>query len=236
MKDDLRNVDTLVTVSGGMECAAALLWSLKKGLKPVGVHLFNKNKDFAEADLFFAQKQCDLLGVRLIVDEVDLPRSKPITAVFQWQTACSTLVVANPHIEWKYCVWGSNSEDSWKQRQALRYTSMIQACEYAGSLDRHGLNMKSLTRIPVNIFPYEFLTKSEIASILYRENKELANLVWSCGGFQKIKIHKIDKTILGYVPCGKCSKCLERKAAIQVAKQAKFRVQEGKDYESNYTD
>ena len=95
MKDDLRNVDTLVTVSGGMECAAALLWSLKKGLKPVGVHLFNKNKDFAEADLFFAQKQCDLLGVRLIVDEVDLPRSKPITAVFQWQTACSTLVVMN---------------------------------------------------------------------------------------------------------------------------------------------
>ena len=47
MKDDLRNVNTLVTVSGGMECAAALLWSLKKGLKPVGVHLFNKNKDFA---------------------------------------------------------------------------------------------------------------------------------------------------------------------------------------------
>ena len=30
MKNDLKDVDTLVTVSGGMESAAALLWSLKK--------------------------------------------------------------------------------------------------------------------------------------------------------------------------------------------------------------
>ena len=234
MKDDLRNVDTLVTVSGGMECAAALLWSLKKGLKPVGVHLFNKNKDFAEADLFFAQKQCDLLGVRLIVDEVDLPRSKPITAVFQWQTACSTLVVANPHIDWKYCVWGSNSEDSWRQRQGLKYASMMQACEYAGSLDRHGVTMEALTRIPVNLFPFEFLTKSEIASILLRENKEITNLIWSCAAYSKIA--KVGEKIVDYIPCGKCSKCIERKSAFTTARNAQFRIQEGKDYESSYKD
>ena len=234
MKNNLTDVDTLVTVSGGMECATALLWAVKKGLKPVGVHLWNKNKRGSEADLFFAQKQCDLLGVRLIVDEVDLPRSKPITAVFQWQTACSTLVVANPHIEWKYCVWGSNSEDSWKQRQALRYTSMIQACEYAGSLDRHGVTMEALTTIPLNLFPFEFLTKSEIASILFRTNKDMADLVWSCSHYEKIA--KVGEKIVNYIPCGKCSKCVERKSAINTAKNAQFKIQEGKDYESSYKD
>ena len=59
--------------------------------------------------------------------------------------------------------------------------------------------MEALTRIPVNLFPFEFLTKSEIASILLRENKEIVDLIWSCAAYSQIA--KVQDKIVNYIPC-----------------------------------
>ena len=83
-------------------------------------------------------------------------------------------------------------------------------------LDLHGLQPKEVLNCPINLFPFEWLTKSEAVAILHRANKELLDLVWTCNGEFK------DDT-----PCGKCTKCLEWKYAKHVAWKSQLKQQEG---------
>ena len=58
--------------------------------------------------------------------------------------------------------------------------------------------------------------------MIHQDKPELLDLVWSCSGE-----YKVEKGF-EYIPCGKCTKCLEFKYARHTANKAIFKKQEGK--------
>lgn len=225
---NLSDRDTIVTVSGGFECLAALWWSVNKGLKPVGVHLKNNvHGNTAKASEYWARKQCEYFNVPLIVDEIEIPQKNAIkVAVFQWQSAILHLLAGNEKVDWKYIVWGANSEDSFRQRVQLRYPSKMIQMYQSDAIDAHGIHKKVLLNSPINLFPFEHLTKSEVVGIIGRIEPKTLDLAFSCvRGYQLLEEWKM---------CEKCNKCTEWQLAKQIAGQAKFRVQEGFDYGASF--
>ena len=91
MVENLKHdVDSIVNLSGGLECAAALWYAKAKGYNPVALHLYNKVwGESADAQLEAAQKQADLMKVRLLVDEANMPQDWKVNnyPVLQHQSA-----------------------------------------------------------------------------------------------------------------------------------------------------
>lgn len=222
---NLSDRDTILTVSGGFECLAALWWSINKGYKPVGVFLRNNyfRKESLDSSQYWAEKQCEYFGIPLVVDEINIPQSNRISnAVFQWQSALLHLLAGNKDVNWKYIVWGANSEDSFRQRTQLRYPIKMVQMYQSDAIDAHGILKKAFLNSPINLFPFEHLTKSEVVALIGRYDKELLKLSYSC-----VKGYKI---LDEWKMCEKCEKCAEWKLAKQIAGQAKFKVQEGYNY------
>jgi len=222
---NLSDRDTIVTVSGGFECLAALWWSVNKGYKPVGVFLRNNRyrKESLDSSQYWAEQQCKHFGIPFIVDEISIPQSNKISnAVFQWQSALLHLLAGNKDVNWKYIVWGANSEDSFRQRTQLRYPIKMVQMYQSDAIDAHGIHKKILLNSPINLFPFEHLTKSEIVGIIGRIEPEILKLSYSCTRGYKI----LDEWRM----CEKCEKCAEWKLAKQIAEQAKFKIQEGYNY------
>ena len=90
-----KSIDTIVNVSGGAECFAALWWAKEKQLKVVGLHLYNNptNNPAVEAQLYYAQKQCDYFGYELVVDRTDLPMEYAPPPVNQHMSAVAMLLL-----------------------------------------------------------------------------------------------------------------------------------------------
>ena len=74
------------------------------------------------------------------------------------------------------------------------------------------------------LFPFEHNTKSEIYSFIMRKYPRLIDFTWTC--MQPVQVED-DKR---WLACGKCSKCIEYKAAKQIAKNAWLKVKVGKNY------
>ena len=228
-----KSIDTIVNVSGGAECFAALWWAKERGLKAVGLHLYNNpnNHPAKDAQLHYAQKQCDFFNYPLVVDRNDLPQEISMgKAVHQHMSAAATLLIGNPR-KWKYFVWGANAEDSFAQRLQLRYPIRAYFAQRSHQLDMHGVPAKVLLEAPINVFPFETLHKSEILSMLAKNLwTTMKSHVWYCYPSQTHQPELVDKirvTDNGWIPCGECGKCIEWKQAVQVANQSVFKQQEG---------
>lgn len=226
---NLSDRDTIQTVSGGFECLAALWWSVNKGLKPVGVFLRNNryHPDSNNSSEYWARKQCEYFKVPFIVDEINLPQKNVIyNAVFQWQSALLHLLAGNKDVNWKYIVWGANSEDSFRQRTQLRYPIKMVQMYQSDAIDAHGIHKKILLNSPINLFPFEHLTKSEMVGIIGRIEPQVLDLVFSCThGYKLLEEWKM---------CEKCNKCAEWRLAKAIASQAKFKIQEGYNYGASF--
>ena len=214
------NVDSVVNLSGGLECAAALWYAVAKGYNPVALHLYNKEGwgNVADAQLKAAHKQANFMKVRLLVDEANMPQNHRIHnyPVLQHQSAISTLIVGNPKIKWKAIIWGANADDSWQQRLQLKFPFRSLACGWSKTLDPHGLKPHHVLKLPTNVFPFEWMQKSEIVAMLIQAKPELLDMIWSCTG--KIVDNK---------PCGVCTKCIELSYARKVAWKSVYKRQEG---------
>ncbi len=66
------DTDTIVNLSGGFECLAALWYAKKKGYKPVCLALYNPNAKgrFADAELEAAKLQAKSFGVTIAGSEI----------------------------------------------------------------------------------------------------------------------------------------------------------------------
>ena len=216
------DTDTIVNLSGGFECLAALWYAKKKGYKPVCLALYNPNAKgrFADAELEAAKLQAKYFKVPLVVDDKSsLPQETDVNnySVLQGQSAIAMLIQGNRHINFKWHIWGANADDSFRQRLQLRYPLRAMMAGRSRSLDLHGLHPKHLITAPVSLFPFEWMTKSEMVSLIMKDNPRILELVWTCSGeFTDDK------------PCGVCTKCLEWKYAKHVAKKSLHKVQEGK--------
>ena len=221
-----KSINTIVNVSGGAECFAALWWAKEKGLKAVGLHLYNNphNELHREAQLRYAQKQCDFFKFPLVVDKNTLPQELPVgLAVHQHMSAATTLIIGNPR-KWKYLVWGANADDSFQQRLQLRYPIRAYFAQKSFQLDMHGVNAGVVMNAPINIFPFETLHKSEIVSLIAKNLWDFAkDNIWYCYP----RKGDVEKTEDGYKPCGACNKCIEWQQAVQVANRSVFKQQEG---------
>ena len=219
MVENLKHdVDSIVNLSGGLECAAALWYAKAKGYNPVALHLYNKAwGESADAQLEAAQKQADLMKVRLLVDEANMPQdwNGLNYPVLQHQSAICTLIQGNRKIKWKAIIWGANSDDSFKQRLQLKFPFRALACGWSKTLDPHGIHPRHVLRLPINLFPFEWMQKSEIVAALIQAKPDLLELVHSC-------IKTINKK-----PCEVCTKCIELTYAKRVAMKSVNKRQEG---------
>ena len=147
-----KSIDTIVNVSGGAECFAALWWAKEKQLKVVGLHLYNNptNNPAVEAQLYYAQKQCDYFGYELVVDRTDLPMEYAPPPVNQHMSAVAMLLLGNPR-KWRYLVWGANAEDSFAQRLQLRFPIRAYLAQRSYQLDLHGCSAEMLLNAPINL-------------------------------------------------------------------------------------
>lgn len=229
-----KSINSIVNVSGGLECFAALWWAKENGLKPVGLHLYNNphNHPAKDAQLHYAQKQCDFFNIPLVVDRNELPQEVTLAlAVNQHMSAAATLLIGNPSNHWKYLVWGANAEDSFQQRLQLRFPVRAYLAQMSYQLDLHGVTAEHIMNAPINIFPYETLYKSEVVSMIAKNLWHFAkDNIWYCyPPDRKLEqVAKIKKNKDGsYTPCGECIKCTEWKHAVQVANKSVFKQQEG---------
>ncbi len=229
-----KSIDTIVNVSGGAECFAALWWAKARGLNAVGLHLYNNpnNHIAKEAGLHYAKKQCKYFGYPLVIDTNNLPQEIPVgKAVHQNMSAAATLLIGNPR-KWKYIVWGANADDSFAQRLQLRYPIRAYYAEKSFQLDIHGVSAEHILNAPINVFPFETLTKSEVLSVMAKNHWKVMNShIWycfPCNTLEKDKYNKIKHNPDGsYTPCGECGKCIEWKQAVQTANLSVYKQQEG---------
>ena len=212
-----QDTDCIVNLSGGFECLAALWYAINKGYKPVCLALYNPN---AKGRFAAAKLQAKYFKVPLVVDDKSsLPQETDVNnySVLQGQSAIAMLIQGNRHIKFKWHIWGANADDSFRQRLQLRYPLRAMMAGRSRSLDLHGLNPRHLLSAPISLFPFEWMTKSEMVSLIMKDNPGILEMVWTCSG---------DFTDEG--PCGVCTKCLEWKYAKHVAAKSLYKVQEGK--------
>ena len=88
----------------------------------------------------------------------------------------------------------------------------------------HGLSWEKKLKTPLMLFPFEHNTKSEIYSFIMRKYPRLVDITWTC--MQPVQVED-DKR---WLPCGKCSKCIEYAAAKKTAENAWLKVKVGKNY------
>ncbi len=221
-----RKVNCLVLLSGGLDCAAALWYAKRKGWNPLCLHLYNPNIiKQAEPELAHAQLQADFFNVELVIDDKSsLPQEtkENMYSVLQGMSAIAMIIQGNKDINFQYIIWGANADDSFRQRLQLRYPLRALAAGQSHQLEVHGVKPRHIVQAPLNVFPFEYLYKSEIISMITQDKPELLDIVWGCSGE-----YKVEKGF-EYIPCGKCTKCLEFNYAKHTAKKSLFKKQEGK--------
>ena len=174
----------------------------------------------------------------MVVEYSHLPAENSLALmVNMYVSACTMLLLGNTR-DWKYMVWGGNSEDSLLQRLQLRYPTRAYLAEHSFQLDLHGIAAHKFMKAPLQLFPFEMLTKSEVLSMIAKNGKlwEFANKnTWYCYPslkdrphlVEKIKTLKVGKEIVGYEKCGECPKCKEFDNAKQTANKSYYKQQEG---------
>ena len=172
-----------------------------------------------------ARKSADYFKVPFVLSTNSIPMKHiNIPAGFLNIDNVVKLIVGNPQWAIEYVVFGTNTDDSGQQRGMLknvqRNVEMIKNQEW----EIHGLQWEKKLSTPLMLFPFEHNTKSEIYSFIKRKYPVLVDYAWTC--MQPVQVQK-DKR---WLPCGKCAKCIEYKAAKKIAENASLKVKVGKNY------
>jgi 7-cyano-7-deazaguanine synthase in queuosine biosynthesis len=222
---DFDDVDTIIPHGGGLESMAALAWAVDTGRKPLVWTDLIADRSGTHNLVLGARKSANYFKVPFILSTNTIPmKSINFPAGFINIDNIVKLIVGNPQWKIKEIVFGTNTEDSGQQRGMLkniqRNVEMVRNMEW----DIHGLQWEKKIETPIMIFPFEHNTKSEIYSFIQRKHPTLIDFAWTC--MTPIQVED-DKR---WLPCGKCSKCIEYKAAKQTAENAWLKVKIGKNY------
>lgn len=222
---DFENIDTIIPHGGGIESQAALAWAIDTGKKPIVWTDLLADRPGTHNLVLAARKSADYFKVPFVLSTNTIPM-KSINFAAGWINIDNVvkLIVGNPQWTIEYVIFGTNTEDSSQQRGMLknvqRNIEMIKNQEW----EIHGLQWEKKLQTPLMLFPFEHNTKSEIYSFIMRKYPVLVDYAWTC--MQPVQVEK-DKR---WLPCGKCAKCIEYKAAKQTAENAWLKVKVGKNY------
>ena len=221
MKEILKNldIDTIIPHGGGIESAAAVAWAKRLGLKPLLLSLDMGDVPKVRHTIEAVKKQAKHFNVPLHIERNTIPMTKlDVPPGDFFLDMCTRLVLGNPQWNIKYVVFGANSEDSMNQRMTLRNFQRILAGRWGLQYDLHGMQFGLFKKIPQIVFPFEYLTKSEIIGIMATHDKEVLSMIWTC------------TNPINGKPCRQCHKCIEYAAAKNTARRAKKKIQEGETY------
>ena len=222
---DFDNIDTIIPHGGGLESMAALAWAVDTGRKPLVWTDIVADVPGAQAMVLAARKGADYFKVPFLLSTNTIPmKSINIPAGFINIDNVVKIIVGNSQWKIKDIVFGTHTDDSGQQRGMLknvqRNIEMIKNQEW----EIHGLSWGKKLKTPLMLFPFEHNTKSEIYSFIMRKYPRLLDFTWTC--MQPVQVED-DKR---WLACGKCSKCIEYKAAKQIAENAWLKVKVGKNY------
>tara|TARA_B100001778_G_scaffold110137_2_gene90135 strand:+ start:4519 stop:5334 length:816 start_codon:yes stop_codon:yes gene_type:complete len=226
--------NTYMPLSAGIESTAALVYAAKDpNLHAFCVHWYEQRYGmFADAMAFYTQKQAEYFNLPYGNDMSMLsllPHTKEVPIIVSGLSAFMSVVTGQPGgFKLKYFMMGANSEDDMRMRLQFREYRKICATYLSDSLDGSGVKLDAVREVPQIINPLDFLTKAELYALIVREAPEMLDLIWTC--FNPQGTLKEDGKVVGYVPCGKCYKCMELEQAKRTAADAVFRLQEGEKY------
>jgi hypothetical protein len=220
------NIDCIIPHGGGIESMAALAWAVDTGRHPVVWTYVVADVPGTHNLVLAARKSADHFKVPFILVTETTPMKSinfPVGLINVDNIV--KLVAGNPQWSINAIIFGTNTDDSTKQRavckNAQRNLEMVTNSEW----EIHGLDWRKKLKTPLMLFPFEHNTKSEIYSFIKREHPTLIDYAWTCMNPSQVKEDK------RWVPCGVCGKCIEYKSAVQIAESAKLKVRVGKNYE-----
>jgi 7-cyano-7-deazaguanine synthase in queuosine biosynthesis len=197
---------TVVAFSAGTDSVAALIDSINKYGKEnvIAYMIVVISKDDAprtfrmhEAQQFSAENICEILDVELVVDKQILV-TKGHTVhpdMYQWAHSLIMYCIANKDVS--AALYGQSSDDTYHEHAYL-WREIFEKC------------MKAQKRnVSIEVPPLLHLSKKQAYDTIPESIKKY---IWTCArpiGFTKEK----DK-ITEYIPCNKCSKCLEFKSKV----------------------
>jgi hypothetical protein len=224
-------------LSAGIESTATLLYAVKDPeIFPWCVHWYEERYgSFADAMAFYSKKQAEYFKLpygndKSMLSAIGYTREVPI--IISGLSAFMSIVIGSPgKFRFKWFMMGANAEDDMRMRLQFRDYRKIMANYLSDCLDSSGVQVEALIEIPEVRNPLEFLSKAEMISFILRHDPDLYKLIWTCINPQGT-LTKEGK-VTGYIPCKKCEKCVELRGAEKLAKDARFRYQEGLRYVGN---
>ena len=225
-------------LSAGVESTATLLYAVKDPeIKPFCVHWYEpRYGPFADAMAFYSRKQAEYFNLPYgndtsMLSTIGYTREVPII-VSGLSSFMGCVLGAPGGIKWKWFMLGGNAEDDMRMRLQFREYRKIMINYLSDCLDTSGVHFDAIRDVPEVRNPLDFMSKAEMLSLIMRHDPNLYKMIWTCIS-PKGTLTKDDE-ITGYIPCGECYKCGEFKAAHKLAKDAKFRYQEGKEYYTRF--
>ena len=177
MKKALANADprtnTYMPVSAGIESTAALLYAIRDpDLHPFCVHWYEQRYGlFADAMAFYTQKQAEMFDLPYGNDMSmlsTLPNEKEVPIIVSGLSSFMSVVLGQPGgFKLKWFMMGANAEDDMRMRLQFREYRKIMATYASDVLDGSGVNLSAVRDIPQVINPLDFLTKSEMLSLIH---------------------------------------------------------------------
>lgn len=227
MKETLKNsdIDSIIPCGGGIETAAAVAWAVGQGYKPVLFTEVLDRKSPAQKGMTRASEYiAKYFDLEFFISYNDVPMENESVPPSDYMIHNPIkLILGNPSLRFKYFICGGNSEDSLQQRIQVRYIQKLVAARWSNQWDMHGLDWRHFLKVPHALFPMEYLTKSEIISIMMRKHPDLVKNTWTC--IRPVKEEN------NYKQCGQCPKCNEWSSALRQAKNSNIKVMEGRKYE-----
>ena len=222
--------NTYLPISAGVESTAALLYCMNDpDIHPFCVSWYDPALgDYSDATILYAEKMCALYDLPLVVYMTAIPTEKTVPVICAGINAWMITVIGFDRFDWKWWMGSSNSEDDKRMIQQFQEYRRILSQHYSDSLDGHGFDVASIIKTPEIRFPLEYMSKSELLAFIIQTDKRAYELLWTCGS-PKATL-KEEGEITGYLPCGRCKKCIEYKGAETRALEAVHRVAVGTTY------
>ena len=189
---------TVVAFSAGTDSVAALIDSIDKyGKENIIAYILvlatDKGKVYLwqEAQLFYARKICEELGVELVVNTKNMVSGghNVNPDIYEWCHALIIYCIGNKDIA--RVVDGFTSDDVY-HKHALLWWDIFDRC------------MKANDKMIKLEHPLANTTKKTCFDMI---PKQIQNYVWTCTRPKGKTIGS--KGIKAYVPCGTCGKCME---------------------------
>ena len=224
-------INTYMPLSAGVESTAAFIYAINDPeIYPFCVTWYDPELgDMAEAMLLYVEKMCNFYDVPLVTYSSGvIPTDEIVPIIISGLSAWMSTVVGMERFNWKWFMGSGNSEDDIRMRNQFKEYRRILSQHYSDSLDGHGFSMKAILKTPEVRYPFEYMSKSELIAFIMQTEPEIYKYLWTCGTPKAALKDKGE--ITGYLPCGKCKKCIEFIGAETRALEAVHRVATGITY------